>query len=437
MIRAKRVLAVLLLCAPAGAQTVRLPSVEATLAAPTAAVSGPSVGALASPEILAPASAPAFSIAAPLSAPADELAAPVAAAAVLDAAPAAASPAAAQSAAPVRDVLRDAFDGSTSLRTRSGAVFVPSTSEAGRQFPRGFVFVLAQPSPAARVRSIPRTQGLEGTALLERVCAIAARGQRQNIYSAASKFLFSVADNHSLNGLHGVTDAYAGVFIPGTSGDKHDYGESEDAVHENWPRPQTMNVEHVFPQSLFNSAIPMRSDLHHLMATLEHPNNVRGNLPFGMVRGIPDYVNDAGAKRGGGVFEPPDFSKGRVARAMLYFYARYRREEFFKAYAARFWNGQLATLLAWNREFPPTVEERRRNDQVATFQGNRNPFVDDPTLADRIGADAWTAPLPRVRDASSRADYERENGRHANNSPKRGKEPQSINRPQRGGYSRR
>lgn len=34
---------------------------------------------------------------------------------------------------------------------------------------------------------------------------------------------------------------------------------------------------------------------------------------------------------------------------------------------------------------PPDANERRRNDLIEQFQGNRNPFIDDPSLADKIG----------------------------------------------------
>jgi endonuclease I len=171
-------------------------------------------------------------------------------------------------------------------------------------------------------------------------------------------------------------------------------------VHDGWSRSQSMNVEHVFPQSLFEKSLPMRSDLHHLMATFEHPNGMRGSLPFGVAKGPLHYHNDAGAKSDGRVFEPPDFTKGRVARSMLYFYSRYKDQGFFPGHAAAFWNSQIPVLLEWNRRFPPTVEEQRRNDQVQAFQGNRNPYVDDPGLADRIGAEALRfgpAPAPRIR----------------------------------------
>ncbi len=311
-----------------------------------------------------------------------------------------AAPVAPPAAAP-RDSGRALFDGSSARRTRSGSVFVPSHSAANRRRPGGFALVRALPAPPAPVRPVPGTDGLAGKALLARLGEISARGQNPAVYHAASQYLFSTADNHTLDGVPGVADAYSGVFIPGVSGESRDYTDSGDKAHDGWRRAQAMNVEHVFPQSYFKSQLPMRSDLHHLMATLEHPNGMRGNLPFGLVQGGVDYRNEAGARRGGGFFEPPDFTKGRVARAMLYFYARYRREAFFDADSARFWNAQVDTLLDWNRRFPPTVEERRRNDQVESFQGNRNPFADDPSLAEKIGRDAWRAPAPRAPVAAA------------------------------------
>ena len=40
------------------------------------------------------------------------------------------------------------------------------------------------------------------------------------------------------------------------------------------------------------------------------------------------------------------------------------------------WIGHLCKLLEWNRRYPPTPFEKRRNDRVMELQGNRSPFID-------------------------------------------------------------
>ena len=412
MLRPWRALAALLLAAvPLNAQT-RVSAPSLVSAAPVSAAASAAV-----PLISAPTLGPAFlSAPALLAAPAASLSAAAPVPWLAAAAPAAASPSepAAAVPAPAVSVRNQAaadglkrdrfgapgaenapslasggrlFDGAGDLVTRSGSVF--AFSPAPQPALRGDAgFVRVKDSPAAPVKAVADTSGLSGPALLARVSQIAAQDQTKHEYHEASKYLFSTADNHTLNGQPGVADAYSGVFVPGQSGDGHDYSENGDPTHDGWSRKQSMNVEHVFPQSLFKQDLPMRSDLHHLMATFEHPNGVRGSLPFGVAKAPFSYRNAAGARRDDGAFAPPDFTKGRVARAMLYFYARYKDEPFFDSRVAAFWNPQVATLLDWNRRFPPSVEEQRRNDHVQAFQGNRNPFVDDPGLADRIGGAA-------------------------------------------------
>ncbi|MBI3288900.1 MAG: endonuclease [Elusimicrobia bacterium] len=279
---------------------------------------------------------------------------------------------------------REFFDGEGTLKSEAGAVFaaVPKGDGAVR------VHILA-PGPSATPRPVDGTDGLSGRALLDQVATIAQRGHRRPApeYNAASDYLFSKADHVTINGVSGVIDAYSGIFVPGNGKNGGDYPEPGDANEDGFPDRAGMNVEHTWPQSLFRKLLPMRSDLHHLMATFMHPNSVRGALPFGEVTGTPDYENKAGAKRGGGVFEPPDAVKGRVARGLLYYYARYRNSSQFGYSSAAFWNRQIPILLKWNREFPPDAFEARRNDLVEAFQGNRNPFIDEPGLADRIGAE--------------------------------------------------
>jgi endonuclease I len=257
-------------------------------------------------------------------------------------------------------------------------------------------------APSAKTSSRDETAGLSGSALLQKLHEISGRGYHANDYDTAHKYLFKTADHVMVGGKTGIVDAYSGIFEPGTSENGGDYAEHGDQNHDGYEDKQGMNVEHVWPQSFFDKRLPMRSDLHHLMATFIHPNGVRGNLPFGEVRGRGDYSNDAGAKRGQGVFEPPDAAKGRVARALLYFYTRYYDRNISNgAFGDSFWNSKLEMILRWNKQFPPTAWERSRNDLVEKFQGNRNPFVDDPSLADRIGLDGLrrTAAVPHLERA--------------------------------------
>lgn len=41
-------------------------------------------------------------------------------------------------------------------------------------------------------------------------------------------------------------------------------------------------------------------------------------------------------------------------------------------------------LLHWSRQDPVSEKERARNEKVFLIQGNRNPFIDYPELAEYI-----------------------------------------------------
>lgn len=281
------------------------------------------------------------------------------------------------------------FDGGRVIKDEAGAVFtaVPKGEGAVRVH-------IVERAPLTAPKAVPGTEGKTGKELLEALNAISGKGHKEHPYNEASDYMFSKADQVVINGVRGVVDAYSGIFVPGTSKDGGDYPETGDPNGDGFPDKAGMNVEHTWPQSLFQKALPMRSDLHHLMATFMHPNSVRGHMPFGIVTGKPDYENKAGAKRGNGVFEPPDAVKGRIARGMLYFYSRYKDSRMFGRTSVVFWNQQIELFMDWNRRFPPDAFEARRNDLVEAYQGNRNPFIDDHLLADRVGAEAFRAGNP-------------------------------------------
>ncbi|MBI5622396.1 MAG: endonuclease [Elusimicrobia bacterium] len=316
--------------------------------------------------------------------------------------------------------------------SRAARSIEASLSEAGALFDgtkvqsQGVVDVAENqtPTPPARSFSRPETANLSGSALLDSAHEISGRGFNEKSYAEARDFMYSVADHVEHQGRSGILDAYSGTFLPGKGGDGGGYKEPGDANGDGYT-DHGVNTEHIWPQSFFDRALPMRSDLHHLMATLEHPNSIRSNFPFGKITNPrPEYSNRGGAKMDRGVFEPPDFTKGRVARAAFYFFARYYNRRIFFKGGDRFWSrGMIETLMSWNREFPPSQFEKDRNDIVERFQGNRNPFIDDPLLAERIGVDAFLG-----RDSGGSAKNDRPQGSSAEHHGRGGSQGESGRR---------
>ena len=160
------------------------------------------------------------------------------------------------------------------------------------------------------------------------------------------------------------------------------------------------NREHLVPQSSFGSALPMQTDIHHVIPTDGRVNNFRGSLPFGEVS-TPDFTSLNGSLRGssdivgysGTMFEPIDEFKGDIARALLYFATRY--EDTVDGYTSfDMFNGTqdqvfqtwaINMLLEWHNNVDPVDQrERDRNNAAYNFQGNANPFVDHPEYANSI-----------------------------------------------------
>ncbi len=151
--------------------------------------------------------------------------------------------------------------------------------------------------------------------------------------------------------------------------------------------------EHSWPQSWFNHASPMVSDLFALYPCDAHVNGNRGSYPYGEVTS-PEWVSLNGSKRGpcsypgysGLAFEPIDEYKGDLARTYFYMTARYYTED-------AGWIGSPMTdgadllpwaidmLLEWHVEDPVSQKEIERNGTIYDLQHNRNPFIDYPGFA--------------------------------------------------------
>jgi endonuclease I len=127
----------------------------------------------------------------------------------------------------------------------------------------------------------------------------------------------------------------------------------------------------------------MRGDLHHLFACEPTCNSSRSNHPY---YDFHDYVPEGwllGIKDGCGKAEEskfePEYGKGIVARATLYFLIRYPN-------TIKKERENVSLLLKWHQTFPVSIYEKHRNLAIHELQGNRNPFIDFPEMAESMVA---------------------------------------------------
>lgn len=168
-----------------------------------------------------------------------------------------------------------------------------------------------------------------------------------------------------------------------------------------------LNREHSLPKSWFGIAsgqentAAIATDLHNLFPSDAKANAEKSNFPLGETRGL-DFNNGV-SKVGnstfsgysGKVFEPADQYKGDFARTYMYMVTRY--EDYASVWrstgtASMLYQNTYPTfrpyavnlLLKWHRNDPVSEKEINRNNEVYKLQGNRNPFIDHPVLAEYI-----------------------------------------------------
>ena len=154
------------------------------------------------------------------------------------------------------------------------------------------------------------------------------------------------------------------------------------------------NREHVFAKSLANPSLVANlssagpgTDVHNLRAADSQKNSQRSNRLF-----IDDSGEDSKIVNGD-YFFPGDEWKGDVARIIMYMYLRYpsQCQAIDSATGSVNYspNGDMPDVfLEWNEEDPVSALELTRNDVISSYQGNRNPFIDNPYLATLI----WNGP---------------------------------------------
>ena len=164
-----------------------------------------------------------------------------------------------------------------------------------------------------------------------------------------------------------------------------------------------MQREHSVPKSWWKKDgsveyTPAYSDMWNLYPSDGPANQAKLNYPLGPVQSAKfnNGVTKVGTTRsgfGGGsayVFEPGDEYKGDFARAFFYMATVYDDINWVINYmfqkndypTLRDWAFNM--LLDWARHDPVSQKEIDRNNVVEQYQGNRNPFVDFPELAEYI-----------------------------------------------------
>ena len=183
----------------------------------------------------------------------------------------------------------------------------------------------------------------------------------------------------------------------GNSIDKFDFSSSFE--------PDFWNREHVWPKSHgdFDAGdpfeVPLYTDAHNLKPVDASMNTLRGEKDF-QTGGEIVYNGEVATScySTSSTFEPRDAVKGDIARIILYMDVRYEGGSNANEPnlvpidgLTTYPNpqiGVLSTLLEWHQQDPPDDFEKRRNDVIYDWQGNRNPFIDYPNFVDIIYNDA-------------------------------------------------
>lgn len=176
------------------------------------------------------------------------------------------------------------------------------------------------------------------------------------------------------------------------------------------------NREHSIPQSWWGGGTGgIGNDIFHVLPTDGKINGVRSNYEYGEVNGGTNWrgnkygsagswstdkktiASSAGetVKGSGNVFEPKPQYKGDWARGIMGTIVKWQQSNlttgnnfFSGTYTASGYYGltkkAVVLLMKWHREDPVSQKEIDRNNGIQQTQGNRNPFIDYPYLAEYI-----------------------------------------------------
>ena len=232
--------------------------------------------------------------------------------------------------------------------------------------------------------------GTKGGAALKTALYNLIKNHKQISYGSGTSSTwgaFYTTDAVIENGQRRVLDMY--------SNEKRYFGSKGSAV-------SGMNIEHSVAKSWWgggkNNAY---CDLHHLNPSDQNANSRKSNYPLGELTSVSwdngvTFVGKANIDGSSqNAYEPCDEYKGDFARTFMYMFTCYQDltwEYTWMNYenstypTLKPWAVEL--LLKWHKQDPVSEKEVNRNNAVHEVQGNRNPYIDYPQLADYVWGDS-------------------------------------------------
>lgn len=232
--------------------------------------------------------------------------------------------------------------------------------------------------------------GTKGGATLKTALYNLIKNHKQISYGSGSSSTwgaFYTTDAVVENGQRRVLDMY--------SNEKRYFGSKGSAV-------DGMNIEHSVAKSWWgggkNNAY---CDLHHLNPSDQNANSRKSNYPLGELTSVSwdngvTFVGKANIDGSSqNAYEPCDEYKGDFARVFMYMFTcyqdltwRYTWMNYENSIYPTLKPWAVKLLLKWHKQDPVSEKEVNRNNAVYAVQGNRNPYVDYPQLADYVWGDS-------------------------------------------------
>jgi deoxyribonuclease-1 len=163
---------------------------------------------------------------------------------------------------------------------------------------------------------------------------------------------------------------------------------------KRWRTKRGLNIEHIYPASWMAKHVGcgtrrrcqrgsqrfnfMEADLHNLYPSLARINQARSNYGYSLLPDTPGFVEwcDFRVRKSKKLVQPRRIARGNLARSIFYMH---------REYGLPVPQGMRGLLLRWHWSDRVSPHERRRNNAIERLQGTRNPFIDNPCLANSLG----------------------------------------------------